>query len=111
MEDDRKDERVALFLERPYVSHACPEEQQQIKRMFIDLVRQKAHELGTMLVLSMDYEDAQTEDFAQTVLNLYISASKAGEQYLDSLGGNASVSSEGSYRSNNFLVWQAAGLD
>ena len=111
LEDDRKDERVALFLERPYVSHACPEEQQQIKRMFIDLVRQKAHELGTMLVLSMDYEDAQTEDFAQTVLNLYISASKAGEQYLDSLGGNASVSSEGSYRSNNFLVWQAAGLD
>lgn len=110
LEDDRKDERIALFLERPYVSGACPEEQQQIKTMFIDLVRQKARELGTMLVLSMDYADVQTEDFAQTVLNLYISASKAGEQYLDSLGGNASVSSEGRYRSNNFLVWQSAGL-
>ena len=38
---------------------------------------------------------------------MYISASKNGEQYLDSLGGNAEVSSEGSYKKNTFLVEQA----
>lgn len=107
LEDGRKDERVTLFLERAYFGGATPEERKQIGTMFIELAQRKAQEMGTMLVLSMDYRDIATENFAQTRLSLYISASKAGEQYLDSLGGSASISSEGSYKSSNFLVWQA----
>lgn len=106
LEDSRKDECAALFLERTYHSGATSEERKQIGTMFIELAQRKAREMGTMLALSMDYCDVAPKDFVQTKLNLYISASKAGAQYLDSLGGNATVSSEGSYRSNNFLVWQ-----
>lgn len=107
LEDSRKDERAALFLERIYHGGATPEERGQIGTMFIELTQRKAREMGTMLALSMDYCDTAPKDFVQTRLNLYISASKAGAQYLDSLGGNATVSSEGSYKSSNFLVWQA----
>lgn len=106
LEASHEDERTALFLERTYHSGATPEERRQIRTMFIELAQQKAREMGTMLVLSMDYLDTISKDFVQTKLNLYISASKAGAQYLDSLGGSATVSSEGSYKSNNFLVWQ-----
>ena len=76
----------------------------------MELARKKAGALGAMLVLSLDYQEAAKEGFAQTRLSLYISASKAGSQYLDSLGGEASVSSEGSYRENNFLVGQFGDL-
>lgn len=63
-----------------------------------------------MLVLSLDYQEAAEEGFAQTYLHLYISASKAGGQYLDSLGGKAGVSSEGSYKKNTFLLDRSAAL-
>ena len=106
LEDGRKDERAVLFLERIYHGGATPEERRQIGTMFIELAQRKACEIGTMLALSMNYNETAPENFVQTRLNLYISASKAGAQYLDSLGGNATVSSEGSYKSNNFLVWQ-----
>lgn len=109
--DDPSDERhqgetLALFLERPYISGLGPEEELQVSASFIKLVRQKAEALGAMLVLSLDYRGAAKEGFAQTYLYLYISASKAGNQYLDSLGGQAKVSSEGSYKKNTFLVEQ-----
>ena len=35
---------------------------------------------------------------------MYISASKNGKQYLDSLGGMATVNNEGSYRRGTFLL-------
>jgi len=35
---------------------------------------------------------------------MYISASKNGSQYLDSLGGVAGVSASGSYTCNTFLL-------
>ena len=66
--------------------------------------------LGAQLVLSLDYREVAAGDFAQTSLPLYISASKAGGQYLDSLGGKAEVSSEGSYKKNIFLVKQDKSL-
>ena len=103
-------ETLALFLERPYISGVDPAEQLQVEALFITLVRQKADALGAMMVLSLDYLDAAKEGFAQTYLHLYISASKAGGQYLDSLGGKAEVSSEGSYKKNTFLLDRSKGL-
>ena len=103
-------ERLALFLERPYTSGLGPEEELRVSALFIELVQQKAEALGAMLVLSLNYQEAAREGFVQTYLHLYISASKAGSQYLDSLGGQAEVSSEGSYKKNTFLVDRSMGL-
>lgn len=107
--EEVENESVALFLERPYISGIGPETEQKVKSTFAALLQQKAAQMGAALVLSMEYRDSIGEDFAQTRLNLYISASKAGEQYLDSLGGSVTVSSEGSYRDGSFLVWQPGG--
>lgn len=104
---EQHDEWVTLFLERPYISAVGPEEQRKIETLFVTFARQKAKNMGTMLVLSTDYGVVNPEGFAQTRLSIYISASKAGEQYLDSLGGQASVSDQGSYEENRFLVDQA----
>ena len=103
------DEFVTLFLERPYICGVSPEKQTKIKAMLVELARWKAQELASMLTLSMDYTDVATSKFAQAELSLYISASKAGEQYLDSLGGEAGVSDQGSYESSYFLLEQQAG--
>lgn len=100
------DEWVTLFLERPYISSVGPDAQREIETLFIAFALQKARDMGTMLVVSMDYGNARPEGFAQTRLSVYISASKAGEQYLDSLGGQASVSDQGGYQENRFLVGQ-----
>lgn len=97
-------EYLTLFLERPYISHAGPETEKQIKRSFIDLARRKSEELGAVLVLSIAYREDCGAGFAQTHFDIYISKSKAGMQYLDSLDGPATATKEGSYGSNTFLV-------
>lgn len=103
-------ETLALFLERPYNSGLSPEKQLQVNALLVKLAQQKAAALGAMLVLSLDYREIVKDGFAQTCLHLYISASKAGGQYLDSLGGKAEVSSEGSYKKNTFLLDRSKGL-
>ena len=97
-------EGLTLFLERPYISDVGPEVSQNILRMFVELAGRKADELDTMLVLSADYRKECRSGFAWTQYAIYISKSKAGAQYLDSLGGQATVDSEGRYESGNFLV-------
>ena len=78
--------------------------------MFVELAGRKADELDTMLVLSEDYRKKDMPGFTWTKYTIYISKSKAGSQYLDSLGGQATVSSEGSYKSGSFLVRNSVGL-
>lgn len=97
-------EQVTLFLERPYISGVGPEVKAKIQAAFVDLAAQKADELDVMLVLSQDYRDSCGTGFAQTRYDIYISKSKAGKQYLDSLDGEATVTKEGSYKANTFLV-------
>lgn len=109
-EERHQGETLALFLERPYNSGLNPEKQLQVNALLVKLAQQKAEALGAMLVLSLDYREAVKDGFAQTCLHLYISASKAGGQYLDSLGGEAEVSSEGSYKKNTFLLDRSKGL-
>lgn len=105
-EPAQANEWVTLFLERPYISKADPREQRQIETLFVEFAQQKSRDMGTMLVLSTDYGAANPKGFVRTRLSVYISASKAGEQYLDSLSGQASVSDQGSYEENHFLVEQ-----
>ena len=102
--EEQPKEQIALFLERPYSSKLNPEEEKQVAAMFISLAKQKAEMLGAMLVMSLDYQNFADDGFIKTGLYLYISASKAGSQYLDSLGGEAGTTSECSYKKNIFLV-------
>lgn len=97
-------ESLTLFLERPYTSHVNSEMEAQIMRSFVALAQKKSKELGAALVLSVDYRGNSGTSFAQTHFDIYISKSKAGIQYLDSLDGPAEASKEGSYRANTFLV-------
>lgn len=105
----REREGLTLFLERPYISGVGPEVSRSIMRMFTELAERKAGELDTMLVLSSDYRNHIPSGFTWTKYAVYISKSKAGAQYLDSLGGQATVSAEGSYKSNTFLVREYSG--
>ena len=103
-------EQVTLFLERPYISGVGPEEEAKIQAAFVDLAAQKADEMDVMLVLSQDYRSNRGTGFVQTSYDIYISKSKAGKQYLDSLDGEAAVTKEGSYKANTFLVRGVGGL-
>ena len=103
-ERNREPEGLTLFLERPYISGVGPMEEEQIMRLFIELAERKADELDTMLVLSADYRQKNVSGFTWTQYAIYISRTKAGAQYLDSLGGQATVCTEGSYSSSSFLV-------
>lgn len=109
-EAQQKDEQIVLFLERPYTSGAGPAERECVIRLLQKLALQKAREMGVPLVLSWDYHNYAPEGFTQTRLNLYISKSKAGCQYLDSLEGQATVDTEGRYTAGRFLVSQTENI-
>jgi len=64
--------------------------------------------MGAMLVLSASYGATAGEDYVRTAYHVFISKSKAGAQYLDSLNGEAKVSDEGGYRSNTFYIHKDA---
>lgn len=100
-------EKVTLFLERPYIGCVNPDQAQMVEQMLIELASKKADSLGTMLVLSTKYTPMD-DTFTRTLFEIYISKSKAGAQYLDSLGGEATVSEEGYYRTNSFFVREAS---
>lgn len=99
-------EYLVLFLERPYVAGVSPAISAQIHSQFIELMEEKASLMGGTLVLSSDYNCSKRPGYVHTSFNLYISQSKAGAQYLDSLSGSAHVADERSYRSNNFMIRQ-----
>lgn len=97
-------EELILFLERPYISGLNEGKVDKAVSCVYHLVQEKARKLGALPVISMDYKgyDAFAE-YRRKTYYVYISASKNGEQYLDSLGGMA-VNSSGSYESGTFLL-------
>ena len=98
-------EYLTLFLERPYVAGISDEAAAQVHELLIRLAEEKADELESQLVLSRFYQN-MAEEYFLTNYYLYISRSKAGEQYFDSLDGEATISEGGSYKNNLFLVKQ-----
>ena len=98
-------EYLTLFLERPYIAGISGELIAKVYEVLIRLAEEKAAKLESQLVLSYFYHSAATGYFL-TDYFLYISRSKAGEQYFDSLDGEASISEGGTYKSNLFLVQQ-----
>lgn len=99
-------ENLVIFLERAYIADISENEWVKIKRMFIKILEEKAKKMDALLVLSKEYSEAADGQYVNTRYYMYISKSKASSQYLDSLNGSASVSDEGQYKANNFLIWK-----
>ena len=98
-------EELVLFLERYYEKNLAYEEQDQAVYLAFVAAKEKAKKLGARLVLSCYYQDdVKTKEYIKSNYYLYISKSKNGSQYLDSLYGEASVSDSGDYSSNIFLL-------
>ena len=74
--------------------------------MFISLLEKKAVNMNALLVLSNFYSDVASSEYIVTRYYMYISKSKAGSQYLDSLSGENTVTEEGQYKTNTFMIWQ-----
>lgn len=97
-------EELVLFLENMYSSLNF-EEQIKVKKAFVQLAKQKAAELGVKLVMSEDYaRNIEIEEYVTYPYHVFISYSKNGYQYLDSLTGQATESLEGSYRTAHVLI-------
>ena len=100
---ENKAEELVLFLERYYQSGLSEQEIQKAVNLTVMLVKEKAEKLGARLVLSSSYKNVlENKNYVLTNFYMYISASKNGSQYLDSLGGAAGVSASGSYTCNTF---------
>lgn len=102
-------EELILFLERPYFKGLNKKIEETTMHLVEKLVREKAKKLRARLVISMSYHGYQAfEDYKNREYYVYISASKNGSQYLDSLGGEAKIRAEGTYGKNEFLMMEEA---
>ena len=102
---EEEGEESVLFLERYYEKNLTNEEMDQAVYLVFVAAKEKAKKLGARLVLSCYYQDdVKTKEYIKNNYYLYISKSKNGSQYLDSLYGEASVSDSGDYSSNIFLL-------
>lgn len=102
-------EKLVLFLERIYTSGINDAEKKMVMKMAVSMVTQKAAELGAVAVLARRYFGCYERDqYIATPFYVYISKSKNGQQYLDSLGGASVTSREEQYVEGAFLVDQAS---
>lgn len=103
------DEMLILFLEYIYTSGLNDEEAETTMKMTVSLVTQKAAAIGAVAVLARCYQGCYDRDqYVGSQFYVYISKSKNGQQYLDSMGGAAETSYKEQYTGAVFLVDQAA---
>lgn len=88
-----KDEHITVFLEKMYSAGINTATIYEVQTLFVDHAMKKAEMLDAECVISTNYCKG-VKEMPYTSYRMYISRSKAGNQYLDSLGGSASVSSE-----------------
>ena len=102
---DPEKEELVLFLERPYFSKISAEKENEVVALVYQMVHEKAKKLQARVVISRSYAKYEaSERYESRQYYMYISASKNGSQYLDSLGGEATVSRSGMYGKNVFLM-------
>ena len=102
-------EKLILFLERPYECGMSPKELETAIHTAVRLAERKAEKLGAELVMSHAYgkyllSEKNGNGYVRSNYYVYISKSKNGRQYLDSLGGNATVTDSGSFRKSSFVL-------
>ena len=103
---EKGSEEFVLFLECPYFKWISEKKENEIVTMLCQLLQKKAKKLGARLIISSSYNgySMSNNNFALVGYSIYISNSKNGCQYLDSLGGKASVSDSRSYGRNRFWI-------
>ena len=100
---------LVLFLERIYTSRLNDEEVKTAMKLAVSLVTQKAAAIGAVAVLARRYLGCYDRDqYVGSRFYVYISKSKNGQQYLDSMEGAAVTSHKEQYTGAVFLVEQAA---
>ncbi|MGV2886096.1 hypothetical protein [Paenibacillus taichungensis] len=103
-------EELVLFLERCYTK-ADGEHGKAIRREIVKLAMEKCKALGAKLVLADEYASDDLEELQDFVIEdsyyIFISYSKNGFQYLDSLSGQAEEDNEGKYKSGKVLIQKA----
>ncbi len=98
-------ERLVLFLENVYISSTNPKDAQELQKLMIKLVCEKADHMGALPVLARSYlHTCPDKEYVDAALYMYISKSKSGKQYLDSLGGTAGTSDEDTYERRTFGI-------
>lgn len=100
----QKEEQLVLFLEKAYMAGLPENMQKSAMELIFRLMERKAKLLNVFLVASGFYISWKPDWMHFTLFSIYISKSKAGSQYLDSLDGSQSVTDEGSYQTHNFLM-------
>lgn len=103
---EKRSEELVLFLERPYFRWLSDEKEDAIVTMLCQLLQKKALKLGARLVVSNFYDRYKMKEkgFVLSGYSLYVSASKNGSSYIDSLGGKATVRSSRSYGRSRFWL-------
>lgn len=99
----KADSSLVLFLERPYLKEKFASYKKAIFKLVFSMLRSKAKQMGAILICSLAYSDWQ-DTLTRTRYSVYISQSKAGSQYLDSLGGSATSSNDRRYYSTFVYV-------
>ena len=94
---------MTLFLERMYSAGINTATVYEVQKHFVEHTVKKAEMLDAECVISTQYCKG-VEKMPYTSYRMYISRSKAGNQYLDSLGGSAAVSSERTMKSTTVFT-------
>ena len=101
-----QNEFLVIFLERGYFSGINKAFEIEIRKKIIEHIEKKAINMGVIPALSEDYNISliDSDKYISQNFDMFISHSKAGKQYLDSLGGRTSISNEGKYYSGRFIL-------
>lgn len=105
-EKSKPKEELVLFLERCYTS-MDGKIAKEVRREIVKLAIEKSKLLGAKLVLAQKYAEDDLEElkgFESEEYYIFISYSKNGFQYLDSLSGQAGEDNEGNYKRGNLLL-------
>lgn len=98
-------ENLVLFLEKSYQNGYSGKQKEAIQRLLIALAQEKAKKMGVNLLFADDYTELpEIKHLEKKNTYVYISSSKNGKQYLDSLGGNCETG--GYYRHRELPYWR-----
>lgn len=97
LDNKENKEQIVLFLEKTY-SGLDKSQLLSVKKQIIRLAKKKAKLLNVPLIVSESYKDVLANETIHKY-NLFISYSKNGCQYLDSLNGQTESIEEGTYSS------------
>ena len=103
-EEVKQKEELILFLETAYMSKLPQDMAGPAIELILRLMKKKARLMGVQFAASLFYKEWRPKDMVCMGISMFISRSKAGEQYLDSIGGDNRIEQEGSYRKCVFLV-------